>query len=94
MLRVPKFWFRLGLVSLLGTAVWIGLDLREFLTRAAQPSKAGVRVLYVLLRETDMPAVQFTLASFAAGLFSRRSRRVEYHDKDSQSGKRSATPID
>lgn len=94
MLRVPKFWFRLGLVSVLGTAVWIGLDLREFLTRAAQPSKAGVRILYALLRETDMPAVQFTLASFSAGLFSRRSRQLENHDEDLQSRKRSTEQID
>ncbi len=84
-LRVPKLWFSLCLASLLGTAVWLGLDLQDFLARTERPSRAGVRILYVLLRETDMPAIPFAIGCLAAGLFSRRGRQLESCENRAQS---------
>lgn len=75
-LRVPKFWFGLSLATILGTTIWLGLDLYEFVDSRGSAQGLPLRVVFVLLSETGKPVLPVILGSFLAGLFSRRFPKV------------------
>ena len=76
-LRMTKFWLTASVVTCLGTAVLLGLDVQKFLDRGGASSKTGVRLLYKLFREIDRPVIPFATGCLAASLFSFRSARSE-----------------
>ena len=77
-LRAPRFWAGVALTTLVVAGVWLGYDLSTFETQQASSSQntgspnLWLRMLYVLLSETDRPVVQVTAGSILAALFSLR----------------------
>ena len=80
-LRVPRFWLTASVVMFLATTVWLGLDIQKFLDRGGSSSKAGVRLLYKLFRETDRPVIPIATGCLVAGLFSLRKRSATSGNK-------------
>ena len=71
-LRTAKLWIVFFLLAFLGSAIWVGIDLYQFID--TQESSKGVwrRAIYLFLSENDIPALQFTFGALMAGLFSKR----------------------
>ena len=69
-LRRTRLWFGVGVLTIASTAIWLALDLREFLATGGSSSKAGVRLIYTPLRATDLPVIPFATGCLTAGLFS------------------------
>ena len=82
-LRVPKVWFRLSWLALSGTVLWLGVDLYHYVEERGLSQSVGLRVIFLFLRETGIPALQLTLGFFIAGLFSSRFKKPNIVDSDS-----------
>ncbi|MEL7497626.1 MAG: hypothetical protein AAFN77_08460 [Planctomycetota bacterium] len=69
-LKMPRIWLTLFLLALIGTMVWVSMDLNEFIAARSSSNGSPRRVLYLVLSETDLPFVQLTIGFFAATLSS------------------------
>ena len=85
-LRRPRLWFSVGVLTIASTAIWLGLDLREFLATGGSSSKAGVRLIYTPLRATDLPVIPFATGCLTAGLFSILRPRPAASPYESEAG--------
>lgn len=82
-LRAPKIWFRLFLLAFLGTMLWLGVDLYHYVEERGMSQSVGLRVIFLFLSETRIPALQLTFGFFIAGLFSSRFKQPDAQDLDS-----------
>ena len=69
-LRAPKVWFGIFWVTLLGTIIWLGIDLSNFMAAQGKSEDIGLRLLFVLMRGSDIPVLQVTVGSLLAALVS------------------------
>ena len=52
--------------------VWLGSDVFHYVSSQGAYATIGLRLLYVLLSHTNVPAIQLIAGSFSAGLVSLR----------------------
>jgi len=69
-LRTAKVWFALFLLVFLCSAGWIGVDLYQFTQARGSSKEMGLRTLYLLLSNTNLPALQCTLGFLMGALLS------------------------
>ena len=67
-LRVTKIWFGLFLLVLVGTTLWLGLDLRQFFATDKPLELGSVRLAYSLFTASDTPVLPLMLGSLLTGL--------------------------
>ena len=79
-LRSPGMWFGLLWLTILGTTVWLGPDLYQFVKTRGWSQAAGTRVLFRLISDVDKPMLQLTLGTLLAALFSWRFAKPNQTD--------------
>lgn len=86
-MRNAKLWFGICLLAILGTAVWLSLDLSGFIQERGVSGGVGLRVLYNFVSEVDTPALQIILGSFLAAIFSWRASKTAVAKLESPASK-------
>jgi hypothetical protein len=81
---VPKVWLGVSLIAFVGASVWLGMDLHHFIGQRGSSEKALMRLLYLLFSHTDVPVVQFVVATALAALASKRICESTHSSKDSE----------
>ena len=81
-LRIPTLWFGLCVVILMAAAVWLGMDLRQFLATRETSDKAIIRPLFTLYMSSDTPVLPLVLGSFVTGLICVRRGQVNPRPTD------------
>jgi len=69
-LRAAGVWFTLFLLAFLCSASWIGVDLYQFTQAQGSSKEIGLRTLFLLLSNTNVPALQATFGFLMGALLS------------------------
>ena len=79
-LRSPGMWFGLLLLTILGTTVWLGPDLYQFVETRGWSQAVALRTLFRFISDVDKPMLQLILGTLLAALFSWRFAKPNLTD--------------